>query len=146
MSLKIELLKSSFLQARSRETEFTTYFYTNLFADFPEVKPLFANTKMEVQAKKLFQSLAFVVDHLSKPDALSNTLKGLGTRHIQYGVLPRHYQMVGSTLLKALSLCLGEAWTPNTEQAWSEAYGAVTQLMLSGADRKILTPTANLKQ
>ncbi|HEY9640186.1 MAG TPA: globin family protein [Coleofasciculaceae cyanobacterium] len=142
MSLDIELLESSFSQIKQQEAEFTAHFYGNLFADYPEVKPLFANTHMEEQARKLFQSLVLVVDNLRNPDALSNPLKGLGTRHIQYGVLPEHYPMVGSTLLKALSICLEKAWTPNTEQAWSEAYTAVTQLMLNGAEypAEILNP------
>lgn len=134
MSLNVELLESSFSLVKAQEAEFTAHFYGNLFADYPEVKPLFANTPMEEQARKLFKSLVVVVDSLRNPEALTSTLKGLGTRHIQYGVLPEHYPMVGSTLLKALSLCLGTAWTPNTEQAWSQAYAAVTELMLSGAD------------
>jgi hemoglobin-like flavoprotein len=142
MSLNIELLESSFSRVKEQELEFTNHFYTNLFADYPEVKPLFANTHMEDQAKKLFQSLVFVVDSLRSPDRLANPLQGLGTRHIQYGVLPEHYPMVGRTLLKALAFCLGEAWTPSTEQAWSEAYSAVTELMLSGAvySTEILAP------
>ncbi len=109
MSLKVELLESSFSQIKEQETKFTMHFYTNLFADYPEVKPLFFNTYMEEQAKKLFQSLVLVVENLCSPDALSKALQGLGTRHIQYGVLPQHYPMVGSTLLKALSICLKDA-------------------------------------
>lgn len=142
MPLNVELLESSFAQIKAQELEFTNHFYTNLFADYPEVKPLFANTHMEDQAKKLFQSLVLVVESLRHPDRLAHPLQGLGTRHIQYGVLPEHYPMVGSTLLKALALCLGEAWTPNAEQAWSEAYSVVTELMLSGAaySTKILSP------
>lgn len=142
MSLNVELLESSFLQIKEQETEFTTHFYTNLFADYPELKPLFANIHMEEQARKLFKSLVLVVKSLRRPDVLASTLKSLGTRHIQYRVLPEHYPMVGSTLLKTFSICLEEAWTPNTEQAWSEAYAAVTQLMLSGAQypAKIMTP------
>lgn len=134
MSLNIELLKSSFAPIKAHETEFTTHFYRILFADSPVVKPLFANTHMEKQARQLFKSLILVVDNLRCPAVLSNALKGLGTRHIQYGVLPEHYPMVGNALLKALSICLGNAWTPKIEQAWSEAYTAVTELMLSGAD------------
>ncbi|MEH2178088.1 globin family protein [Nostoc sp.] len=134
MSLNIELLESSFSQIKEQETEFTTHFYTNLFADYPEVKPLFVNIDMKKQAKKLFKSLVLVVDSLRSPDVLANALKALGTRHIQYGVLPEHYPMVGSTLLKAFSICLESAWTPNTEQAWSEAYAVVTELILSGAE------------
>jgi hemoglobin-like flavoprotein len=142
MSLNVELLESSFSQIKKQEAEFTTYFYNNLFIDYPEVKPLFSSTHMDEQAKKLFKSLILVVENLHRADVLSNALKGLGTRHIQYGVLPQHYPMVGSTLLKTFSICLDDAWTPTTEQAWSEAYAAVTQLMLSGADYpvEILNP------
>ncbi|MEH2350865.1 MAG: globin family protein [Nostoc sp.] len=142
MSLNIELLESSFLQIKAQETEFMAHFYKTLFADYPEVKPLFANTHMGKQAKQLFKSLVLVVDNLRRPDVLSNALKGLGTRHLQYGVLPEHYPMVGGTLLKVLSIYLENAWTPATEQTWSEAYAVVTQLMLSGADYpvEILTP------
>jgi hemoglobin-like flavoprotein len=144
MPLNVELLESSFSQIKKQEAEFTAYFYTNLFADYPDVKPLFVNTHMEKQAKKLFQSLVLVVDSLRSPDRLTSMLEELGTRHIQYGVLPEHYPMVGSALLKALSICLGNAWTQDMEQAWSEAYTAVTQLMLRGADypTEILIPHA----
>lgn len=141
MSLNVELLEASFSQIKAQETEFIAHFYTTLFTDYPEVKPLFANTHMAKQAKQLFKALVLVVDNLRHPDVLSNALKGLGTRHLQYGVLPDHYPMVGSTLLKTLSLYLEKAWTPTTEQAWSEAYAVVTELMLSGTDypAKILT-------
>lgn len=86
MSLNVELLESSFSQIRVQETEFMTYFYTTLFADYPQVKPLFANTIMQKQAKQLFKSLVFVIENLRYPDVLTKTLKDLGTRHIQYGV------------------------------------------------------------
>ena len=142
MPLNVELLESSFLQIKVQETEFMTHFYTNLFADYPEVKPLFANTHMEKQAKQLFKSLVLVVENLHHSDVLINTLKGLGTRHIQYGVLPEHYPMVGSTLLKTFSICLKNGWTPSAEEAWSEAYTVLTELMLSGTDYpEILTPS-----
>jgi hemoglobin-like flavoprotein len=144
MSLNVELLESSFLQIKAQETEFMAHFYKILFADYPEVKPLFANTHMEKQAKQLFKSLVLVVENLREPNVLSNALQGLGTRHVQYGVLPEHYPMVGSALLKTFSICLDSAWTSTTEQAWSRAYTIVTELMLSGTDcpSEILTPHA----
>lgn len=134
MFLNIECLESSFSRIRNRGDEFTTRFYTNLFADYPEMQPLFARTNMQQQGKHLFNSLMLVVDNLRNSEVLVSTLKGLGTRHVRYGVLPNHYPMVGGALLKTFSNCLGEAWTPNVEQAWIEAYGAVTELMLAGAD------------
>ena len=134
MALNVELLESSFAQVKVNSSEVTERFYTLLFADYPEVQPLFANTHMEKQGKQLFQSLVFTIDHLRQPDVLSVALRGLGTRHIQYGVLPRHYPMVGSSLLKAFEASLGTTWTPKVQQAWTEAYEVVVQLMLEGAD------------
>lgn len=134
MPLNVELLTRSFAQVKNRGSEFTTKFYSNLFADYPEVKPMFANAQMEEQKKKLFASLALVVDNLQQPDVLSQTLKGLGTQHVQYGVLPRHYPIVGGSLLKTFESFLGSDWTPEVKQAWVDAYTAVAQLMLEGAD------------
>ncbi len=133
MTLNIELLQSSFALVKVDSSAFTERFYTSLFTDHPEVQPLFAHANMEKQGKQLFQSLVFTLNNLRKPDALSHALKGLGTRHVQYGVLPQHYPIVGNSLLKAFEATLGTAWTPDVQQAWIEAYGTVAQLMLEGA-------------
>lgn len=134
MALNVKLLESSFAQIKVNSLEVTKQFYTVLFTDYPEVQPLFANTNMEKQRKQLFQSLVFTVNNLGKPDVLNDALRSLGTRHVQYGVLPQHYPMVGSSLLKAFEVSLGTAWTPDVQQAWTEAYKVVAQLMLEGTD------------
>jgi hemoglobin-like flavoprotein len=134
MSLNVERLEQSFQLVKAHEAEFTTQFYRNLFSDYPIVEPLFANTHMSEQGKKLFASLVLVVGILRRPEALEKALKGLGTRHVQYGVLPEHYPMVGTALLKAFETVLGSDWTPAVKEAWIGAYGAVAQLMLEGAD------------
>jgi hemoglobin-like flavoprotein len=134
MSLNVELLEQSFESVKGRGDEFTAQFYATLFSDYPTVKPLFDNAHMEEQGKKLFASLVLVVDALRQPEALEGALKGLGTRHVKYGVLPEHYPMVGSSLLKTFEVVLGTDWTADVKQAWADAYSAVTQLMLKGAD------------
>jgi hemoglobin-like flavoprotein len=134
MSLNVDLLEQSFNSVRSNGTEFASQFYASLFADYPEVQPLFSHTNPVEQGKKLFASLVLVVDNLRNPDVLSDAVKGLGTRHVKYGVLPLHYPMVGSTLLKTFAAAMGTDWTPAVQKAWTDAYGAVTELMLEGAD------------
>ncbi|MCU0564974.1 MAG: globin domain-containing protein [Oculatellaceae cyanobacterium Prado106] len=134
MSLSVEVLERSFALVKDRGEAFSEQFYATLFLDYPGVKPLFAHTRLAEQGKKLFASLVLVVDSLRKPEALESALKGLGTRHIQYGVLPQHYPMVGNSLLKTLAWALDDHWTPEVQQAWVEAYGGVSQLMLEGAD------------
>ncbi|WP_299409471.1 globin domain-containing protein [Acaryochloris sp. IP29b_bin.148] len=110
-----------FAQIRDRSTEFTDYFYNTLFANYPQVQPLFANTYMQSQAKKLFASLVLVVDNLTKPGVLGDALTGLGARHVQYGILPEHYPIVGGTLLKTFAFTLQEQWPPELEDTWTDA-------------------------
>ncbi|MEM7062468.1 MAG: globin family protein [Cyanobacteria bacterium P01_B01_bin.77] len=134
MPLNTELLTTSFELLKARKIEFSDCFYRTLFTDYPQVKPLFAHVDMIEQPKKLFASLVVVVGNLTNPDALMPALKGLGTRHVDYGVLPSHYPMVGGALLKAMAEILKEDWTEEVLEAWTEAYTAITKIMLDGLD------------
>lgn len=133
MSLQVELLEQSFEQVKPQKDEFVASFYNNLFTDYPAAKPLFSSTDMAKQKMNLLNSLVDVVENLNNPDILTKTLKGLGTRHVKYGALPEHYPLVGNSLLKTFEQYLKEAWTPEVKQAWVDAYGVITELMLAGA-------------
>ena len=132
--LKVELLEQSFELVKPRADEFTASFYNNLFTDYPDAKPLFEHSDMGKQQQMLKGALVMVVENLRKPEVLSKSLKGLGARHVKYGALPAHYPLVGNSLLKTLGQYAGSAWTPELKDAWTQAYGAITELMLDGAD------------
>ena len=134
MSLQVELLESSFDRVKPQADEFVNSFYNNLFTMYPEAKPLFAHSNMAEQKKKLLASLVLVVENLRNPDVLGNSLKGLGARHVKYGALPEHYPLVGNSLLTTFEQYLKGDWTPEVKQAWVDAYGAITEIMLDGAD------------
>jgi hemoglobin-like flavoprotein len=134
MSLQVELLEKSFEEVKPQADEFVDSFYSNLFTMYPEAKPLFAHSNMAEQKKKLLASLVLVVENLKNPDVLGNSLRGLGARHVKYGALPEHYPLVGNSLLTAFEQHLKEKWTPEVKQAWVDAYGAITEIMLDGAD------------
>ena len=134
MSLKIEFLENSFEKIKPQANDFVASFYENLFIANPEVKPLFAHTDMKLQQKMLLSSLVMVVENLRQPDVLNKSLRGLGARHVKYGALPQHYPLIGGALLKTFQQYLGQQWTPEIKQAWIEAYGAISTIMLDGAD------------
>lgn len=133
-ALNVELLEKSFELIKPKADEFTSSFYNNLFTDYPAAKPLFTHSDMGKQQQMLKGALVMVIENLRKPDVLSKSLKGLGARHVKYGVLPEHYPLVGNSLIKTLAQYAGAAWTPELKEAWVGAYDAITALMLSGAD------------
>lgn len=134
MSLNVPVLSQSFEYIKPDGIEFAACFYINLFADYPQLQSLFANTSMAEQQKKLLSAIVLVIENLRQPDLLTNPLRGLGAQHLKYGVLPEHYPMVGKTLLKTFSSYLKVDWTLEVEQAWIDAYAAIASLMLEGAE------------
>lgn len=133
MSLNIELLEQSFERVKPQATQFASSFYNNLLTDYPQLQPLFSKTNMEAQEQKLVMSLVLVVENLRSPHYLKTILQNLGERHVSYGAKQEHYAMVGTALLKTFESYLGQEWTPNVKQAWTDAYGAIVDMMLAGA-------------
>lgn len=134
VKVNVKILEESFARIRPRSTEFAASFYNNLFALYPQLRPLFANTPMKEQEKKLMISLVLVINNIRNLTYLTTLLKELGERHVRYGISPEYYPMVGAALLKTLESYLGMDWTPEVKQAWTYGYGAIADLMLEGKE------------
>ena len=104
-------------------------FYGKLFEMDPEVKPLFANSDMSEQGKKLMQMITMAVKGLDNLDQLVPAVQELGKRHVGYGVTAEHYDTVGAALLDTLAAGLGEAFTPETKEAWTLTYTTLADVM-----------------
>jgi hemoglobin-like flavoprotein len=115
-----------------RAHEFVGAFYDNLFVSYPETQRFFTNTDMAEQRNKLVSALVLVIENLRNPEALKGVLSALGKKHQSYGIGPTYYPMVGDALLKTMSAFLADRWSLEIEQAWTEAYGIITQAMLNG--------------
>lgn len=133
MTLDADALRSSFDLVVGRRPDLTMRFYEILFARYPEAAPLFGRNPREVQARMLAEAIAAVLDHLDDAPWLTSTLGTLGAKHVGYGVTAPMYAWVGDALLATLAEVAGDAWTPRVEAAWTEAYGAISGLMLAGA-------------
>jgi methyl-accepting chemotaxis protein len=131
--LQVKLLRDSFDAVKPRADVLVATFYRILFERYPSVKPLFLDTDMKSQQRKLVQALALVVANLEKPDTLKAALHDLGGRHVAYGAEPAHYDAVGECLLAALATVAGPLWSSKLEKAWADAYGVVASLAIEGA-------------
>jgi hemoglobin-like flavoprotein len=73
-------------------------------------------------------------------EPLVQALKELGARHVEYGVLPAHYPIVGDALLFTLETALGKddyQWNNHVKAGWVRIFGAVSTGMLTGAHERI---------
>jgi hemoglobin-like flavoprotein len=57
----------------------------------------------------------------------------MGRKHVDYGVTEAMYAYVGDALLATLAEHAGEAWTPDVATAWTDAYTAISSLMIAGS-------------
>jgi len=133
MTLAVELVEQSFAAVVPQGTELANTFYRHLFADFPQVRPLFSNVDMAEQKQKLLASLKLAVGNLRRPETLLPALEELGARHVDYGAKEAHYPAVGQTLLKSLAEVGGDEWSDATQEAWAEAYDQISAIMIRGS-------------
>ena len=133
MALNPALLRSSFKNISMHAEKLASRFYEILFDRYPEVRPLFHNSRLEDQKKMLLRALALIVRKVDDEHYLTNFLQGLGKTHVAYGAEPEHYDAFTECLLAALEEIAGREWTKEAETNWKEALGMVRNLMLEGA-------------
>ena len=126
------LIRKSFAHVESHGTVPALIFYRRLFELDPALRPLF-KSDIEVQAARLLDMLGALISHLERTQLLEAELRLMGQRHVEYGVLPQHYETVRRALLDMLAETLCGEFTPEVREAWATLYSAVAEAMQSGA-------------
>ncbi|UPG67851.1 globin domain-containing protein [Gordonia hongkongensis] len=127
--LNPEVLQDSLSLVIDDEQKLMLDFYDRLFAEHPEVRPMFG-TDLRPQATMLQEAIGAVLDHLDDAEWLGRTLGALGRRHNDLGVTPEMYGWVADALVTTMAEHGGGAWTGEMTAAWNDALGAVAGLML----------------
>mmetsp|Transcript_15695 Transcript_15695/g.46822 ORF Transcript_15695/g.46822 Transcript_15695/m.46822 type:complete len:186 (-) Transcript_15695:67-624(-) len=91
---------------------------------------LFGSTELKTHGAKVVATVGTAVQMLGKLDALVPILQELGTKHVAYGVVPAHYEVVGEALIATLGDALGEKFTDDVKEAWLAVYGIVKTTMI----------------
>ena len=127
---QIDLVQDSFAAVVPITEAAAAEFYRRLFELAPDTRALFRSDMAE-QGRKLFLTLATVVDALDRLDSIVPVARELAIRHISYGAEDRHYEAVGSALIETLRAGLGPAFDKDSEEAWSAAYAILSGTMLT---------------
>ena len=131
-SKQVALVQQTFEKAAALGEKVADIFYTELFAIEPALKAMFKGDLTE-QKRKLLASLAMVVRSLHVPEAILRPARDLAVKHVDYGVKPEHYTIVGNALLRTLKQGLGADFTAEVETAWTEAYRTLANIMKEAA-------------
>ncbi|MDX2090304.1 MAG: globin domain-containing protein [Kofleriaceae bacterium] len=115
----------------AQDDTFPRRFYEILFQRHPQTKALFHRSSEGAQNKMFAKKLTSLVDHIDDPTWLDRELATLAANHVSYGVTPEMYPWVGEALLATLREACGDAWTPEAERAWGEAWAAMTRALLA---------------
>lgn len=129
---QIQLVRTTFVSIAPSAKDVAARFYARLFEIAPTLRPLFRGDLTE-QGRKLMQMLGVAVAGLDRARELAPMLRELGRRHHGYGVRDHHYEIVAAALLWTLEQGLGERFTGEVRDAWTEAYRLVTDAMKAGA-------------
>lgn len=125
-------VRTSFDRTWSGAKRLSDVFYEQLFEAVPEVRPMFRGD-LEDQKRKFIGTLAVIVGSLENPPVLLPAAEKLARQHVDYGVTPDHYAVVGTVLLASLARCLDGEWTPDVADAWAKAYGVLSAHMIATA-------------
>ena len=101
----------------------------------PQLENLF-HTPKDDQSKKLVNMLSLIIGRLDNLEALTEEIKQLAIRHVQYGVKEQHYKAVGTALLWTLQQGLGRDWNEEVRKAWAACFQILFDTMINASGYK----------
>ncbi|CAI8726547.1 NO-inducible flavohemoprotein [Pseudomonas sp. IT-P176] len=133
------IVKSTVPLLESGGEALITHFYRMMLSEYPQVRPLFnqAHQASGDQPRALANGVLMYARHIDQLDQLGDLVAKIINKHVALQILPEHYPIVGSCLLRAISEVLGdEIATPEVMNAWGAAYGQLAEILI-GAEAVI---------
>ncbi|KAL3699689.1 hypothetical protein R1sor_017711 [Riccia sorocarpa] len=148
-----QLVTESWQMLKDNAAQHSFTFFSKIFEIAPPAKQLFSFLRENPDAPldkipklkahalnvwKLTGDSAVMLGKVGAIDALHPKLKELGKKHVGYGVVTPHFQVVKTAFLETISSVLPEDWSSEkkeaTKAAWSEAFDELAQVMVAEMD------------
>ncbi|POA59230.1 MULTISPECIES: NO-inducible flavohemoprotein [unclassified Pseudomonas] len=133
------IIKSTVPLLESGGEALITHFYRMMLSEYPEVRPLFnqAHQASGDQPRALANGVLMYARHIDQLDQLGDLVAKIINKHVALQILPEHYPIVGSCLLRAIAQVLGsEIATQQVIDAWAAAYNQLANILI-GAEAAI---------
>lgn len=115
----------------------TRHFYTLMLGEYPQVRPLFnqAHQASGDQQRALANGVLMYARNIDRLEALGPLVGQIVSKHVALQILPEHYPIVGSCLLRAIREVLGaQIATDEVIDAWGAAYGQLAQILIDAEE------------
>ena len=133
------LIKATVPLLESGGEALITHFYRMMLAEYPQVRALFnqAHQASGDQPRALANGVLMYARHIDQLDQLGDLVVKIINKHVALQILPEHYPIVGSCLLRAIHEVLGsDIATPEVLAAWGAAYTQLADILI-GAEAAI---------
>lgn len=90
---------------------------------------MYASPRFLSHAVKVVSAVNLAVTSLKDLPTLVPILRNLGQKHVAYGVVTEHYDLVGGALIATLVDALEEKWTDDVKEAWLAIWGLLRSTM-----------------
>ena len=133
------IVKSTVPLLESGGEGLVTHFYRMMLSEYPHVRSLFnqANQASGDQPRALATGVLMYARHIDQLDQLGDLVARIINKHVALQILPEHYPIVGSCLLRAIEEVLGsDIATPQVLSAWGAAYNQLADILI-GAEAAI---------
>jgi len=129
----IEIIKSTIPLLENAGPALTTYFYQRLFTHNPELKDIFNMSNQDTgrQQVALFEAIAAYAKNIENLSALTTAVERIAQKHTSFNIQADHYAVVGHHLIETLRELAPEAFTPDVEEAWTNAYQFLASIFIN---------------
>ncbi|MEY4249203.1 MAG: hypothetical protein RJA87_836 [Pseudomonadota bacterium] len=131
----IAIIKSTAPTLQVHGLAITKRMYERLFLD-AKIKALFDQAAQDSgeQPKRLASAILAFAQNADRLDVLAPAIATIAARHVATDVHAAHYPVVGAALLAAIKDVLGDAANDPVMAAWGEAYGFLSNVLISQED------------
>jgi len=132
----VKIIKATVPVLKIHANDITRTFYPLLFSQHPDVVPYFNQTNQGKgsQPKALASAVIAYGANIDALGNLSDAVSKIVQKHVSLGIMPDQYDAVGSCLLQAIKIVLGDGATDEVIDAWGKAYGQLASILIDAEE------------
>lgn len=117
--MRAELIEESLALAAERSADLTPLVYARLFAEQPQLEPLFCmDDNGQVRGEMLSQVIRAILDFVGERKYAATLIQSEAMNHAGYDVSPEVFGTFFGVVADTLREVLGEDWSPPIDEAW----------------------------